>query len=188
MVLTKIVKRRWSRCEHLRSHILTECAAYITANQVLSVRLSTAKRIRRTDLRRSPRPSSERKYRDEMLRSRPCSHLITDCMRAAGMGGCESMLGEFPVIVKNNFGSIKDDGWSLTEASRTHPRGSKRCKMGALRLHTKLLPWPALFLQNRSVSTTFADASTGYPADFIVLDDELQLKATYLDGKAIFRS
>ena len=28
----------------------------------------------------------------------------------------------------------------------------------------------------------------GYAADFIVLDDELQLKATYLDGKPYFEA
>ena len=43
-----------------------------------------------------------------------CGHdhvaLITDCMRAGGMGECESMLGEFPVIVKDGTARLKDGG------------------------------------------------------------------------------
>lgn len=114
--------------------------------------------------------------------------LITDCMRAGGMGDCESMLGEFPVVVKDGTARLKDSG-SLA--------GSVLELIQAVQ---NVVTWGIASPAEAIKMASYAPAASvgldhvcgkldpGYAADFIVLDDELKLQATYINGQLYYKS
>ena len=121
-----------------------------------------------------------------------CGHdhvaLITDCMRAGGMGECESMLGEFPVIVKDGTARLKDGG-SLAGSILELIQGVQNVvKWGIATPHEALTMASLVPAKSVGIDDVCGRIDPGYAADFIVLDDDLQLKATYLDGKPYFEA
>ncbi|MGT2926299.1 N-acetylglucosamine-6-phosphate deacetylase [Streptococcus cuniculipharyngis] len=110
--------------------------------------------------------------------------LITDCMRAGGLGDCQSKLGEFDVEVKNGAARLTSNG-SLA--------GSVLELMTAVQ---NVIKWglasPAQALQMASYNPALSvglekvcgQLAAGHPADFIVLDDDFNLQATYINGQA----
>ncbi|MFN8649739.1 N-acetylglucosamine-6-phosphate deacetylase [Streptococcus sp.] len=112
--------------------------------------------------------------------------LITDCMRAGGMGEGLSRLGEFEVVVKDGTARLKDSG-SLA--------GSILELIEAVQ---NVLAWGLVSLPDALRMASFAPAKSvgidhvcgliaeGRPADLIVVDDAGQLIATYLDGQKRF--
>lgn len=112
--------------------------------------------------------------------------LVTDCMRAGGLGECESTLGEFPVIVKNGKAVLKNDeslAGSVLELIQAVQNivswgivaPSLAIKMGSL------IPAKSVGLDD-----VCGHLSSGYSADFIVLDKDLKLQATYLNGEKVY--
>ncbi|MBK0347751.1 N-acetylglucosamine-6-phosphate deacetylase [Aerococcaceae bacterium zg-ZJ1578] len=108
--------------------------------------------------------------------------LITDCMRAGGMGDGESMLGEFEVIVKEGTARLKDNG-SLAGSILELKQGVKNVydwglveAADALRM-ASLSPAKSVGIEN-----VCGRIAPGYDADFIVVSPQLELEATYLDG------
>ena len=121
-----------------------------------------------------------------------CGHdhvaLITDCMRAGGMGECESMLGEFPVIVKDGTARLRDGG-SLAGSILELIQGVQNVvKWGIATPHEAITMASLVPAKSVGIDDVCGRIDPGYAADFIVLDDELQLKATYLDGKPYFEA
>ena len=113
--------------------------------------------------------------------------LITDCMRAGGLGECESMLGEFPVIVKDGTARLKE-GDSLAGSILELIQGVRNVvKWGIATPHEALNMASLVAAQSVGIDDVCGKIKEGYAADFIVLDDELNLVATYLDGKEYFR-
>lgn len=108
--------------------------------------------------------------------------LVTDCMRAGGQGEGDSMLGEFEVLVKDGAARLKNDNslagsvlelifavqniveWKLATLAEA-------INMGSLN--------PA---KSVGVDNVCGKITEGYDADFIVIDDNAQLHATYLNG------
>ncbi|UQS84156.1 N-acetylglucosamine-6-phosphate deacetylase [Bombilactobacillus thymidiniphilus] len=110
--------------------------------------------------------------------------LVTDCMSAGLMPDGDYMLGELPVVVANGTARLKDSTHNLA--------GS------ILRLNEaikNLVNWnlvtPAQAIQMASAtpakSTNLAQEYgailPGRAADFIVLDEQMNLQATYIDGQ-----
>ena len=121
-----------------------------------------------------------------------CGHdhvaLITDCMRAGGMGECESMLGEFPVIVKDGTARLRDGG-SLAGSILELIQGVQNVvKWGIATPHEAITMASLVPAKSVGIDDVCGRIDPGYAADFIVLDDDLQLKATYLDGKPYFEA
>lgn len=120
-----------------------------------------------------------------LIRLKGAEHiaLITDCMRAGMMPDGDYVLGEFPVYVKDGMARMKD-GDSLA--------GSVLELKDAL---TNLLAWNAatpeaiirMASQTPAASCNIDDQCgsilPGRAADYLVLDADLKLEATYLDGK-----
>ena len=112
--------------------------------------------------------------------------LITDCMRAGGMGEGLSRLGEFEVVVKDGTARLKDSG-SLA--------GSILELIEAVQ---NVLAWGLVSLPDALRMASLAPAKSvgidhicglieeGRAADLIVVDDEGHLIATYLDGQKRF--
>ena len=112
--------------------------------------------------------------------------LITDCMRAGGMGEGLSRLGEFEVVVKDGTARLKDSGslagsiLELTEAVQNVLAWGLVTLPDALRM-ASLAPAKSVGIDH--VCGLIAE---GRPADLIVVDDAGQLIATYLDGQKRF--
>ncbi|MDQ0222836.1 N-acetylglucosamine-6-phosphate deacetylase [Streptococcus moroccensis] len=113
--------------------------------------------------------------------------LITDCMRAGGMGECESTLGEFDVIVEGGTARLKHNGslagsvLELITAVQNVVKWGNATPAEALRM-ASLNPAASVGIDDRC-----GKIDPGYPADLIILDDDLNLQATYIDGKAYFQ-
>ena len=112
--------------------------------------------------------------------------LITDCMRAGGMGEGLSQLGEFEVVVKDGTARLKDSGslagsiLELIEAVQNILAWGLVSFPDALRM-ASLAPAKSVGIDH--VCGLIAE---GRPADLIVVDDAGQLIATYLDGQKRF--
>lgn len=115
--------------------------------------------------------------------------LVTDCMRAGGLpDNSESMLGEFEVIVQGGTARLKDGGslagsvlelktgvqniyqWGIVDAADA-------LRMGALA--------PA---KSVGIDHVCGKIETGLEADFIVVSEDLNLIATYLDGELRYQA
>ena len=114
--------------------------------------------------------------------------LITDCMRAGGLGECESKLGEFEVIVQGGTARLKEGG-SLAGSILELKQGVKNVadwglvdKADALRM-ASLAPAKSV-----GIDHVCGRIAPGYEADFIVLNEELELEATYLDGELRYQA
>ncbi|MCZ0717129.1 N-acetylglucosamine-6-phosphate deacetylase [Aerococcus kribbianus] len=116
------------------------------------------------------------------------SVLITDCMRGGGIGEGESRLGEFPVYIKDGAARLKSDN---------HLAGSVLTLAKAVQ---NMVAWgivsPAQAIKMASyvpaASVGLADQcgqiAPGRLADFIVLDKDLAVKATYINGQEFYQS
>ena len=112
--------------------------------------------------------------------------LITDCMRAGGMGEGLSRLGEFEVVVKDGTARLKDSGslagsiLELIEAVQNVLAWGLVSLPDALRM-ASLAPAKSVGIDH--ICGLIAE---GRAADLIVVDDEGHLIATYLDGQKRF--
>lgn len=112
--------------------------------------------------------------------------LITDCMSAGGMADGDYMLGEFPVIVKDGTARLKDGGslagsiLKLKEAIKNVVDWEIADVFEAIQM-ASLIPAKSVGIDN-----ICGKLHEGYAADFIVLDYDMNLKATYLNGKEVY--
>ncbi|WP_025729228.1 N-acetylglucosamine-6-phosphate deacetylase [Atopobacter phocae] len=113
--------------------------------------------------------------------------LITDCMRAGGLGEGESKLGEFDVIVKDGAARLKESGnlagsiLELIKGVQNVIRWGVATPEEAIHMAT-LAP-----AESVNIDDVCGKLSPGYAADFIVIDDMFELQATYLDGKLAYK-
>ena len=107
---------------------------------------------------------------------------VTDCMRAGGMGNCTSKLGEFDVIVKDGQARLKNGG-NLAGSVLELKNAVKNVVEWGL-----LTPFEAVkaasYNPAKSVGkeNEFGQLKEKMPADFIVLDNDMNLILTYVDG------
>ena len=112
--------------------------------------------------------------------------LITDCMSAGGMPEGDYKLGEFPVVVKDGTARLKDSGnlagsiLRLKEAVKNVVEWEIADVFEAIQM-ASLVPAKSLGMDD-----VCGKLHEGYDADFIVLDENLDLKATFLNGKRVF--
>lgn len=112
--------------------------------------------------------------------------LITDCMSAGGMEDGDYMLGDFPVIVKDGTARLKDSGslagsiLKLKEAVKNVVDWEIADIFEAIQM-ASLIPAKSVGIDN-----ICGKLHEGYEADFIVLDYDLNLKATYLNGEEVY--
>lgn len=112
--------------------------------------------------------------------------LITDCMSAGGMADGDYMLGDFPVTVKDGTARLKDGGslagsiLKLKEAVKNVVDWEIADIFEAIQM-ASLIPAKSVGIDN-----ICGKLHEGYEADFIVLDYDLNLKATYLNGEEVY--
>ena len=109
--------------------------------------------------------------------------LITDCMSAGGMGEGDYMLGEFGVTVKDGTARLKEGGslagsiLKLKDAVKNVVDWDIADVFEAIQM-ASLIPAKSV-----GIDDVCGKLKVGYEADFIVLNEDLDLKATYLNGK-----
>ncbi len=126
---------------------------------------------------------------DILLRQKGHNHvaLITDCMSAGGLEDGDYMLGEYPVVVSNGTARLKEGG-SLAGSILKLKDGLKNIvdwglasPLEAVRMASFI---PALSMK---IEEQCGQLKKGLPADFIILDSELNLCATYLAGQVVYQ-
>lgn len=112
--------------------------------------------------------------------------LITDCMSAGGMPEGDYKLGDYPVIVKDGTARLKDGGslagsiLRLKEAVKNVVEWEIADVFEAIQM-ASLIPAKSV-----GIDDVCGKIHEGYDADFIVLDENLDLLATFLNGERVF--
>ncbi|MBG9985038.1 N-acetylglucosamine-6-phosphate deacetylase [Aerococcaceae bacterium DSM 111022] len=112
--------------------------------------------------------------------------LVTDCMRAGGIGEGKSSLGEFPVYVKDGQARmVKDDNLAgsileLIDGVQNLVKWGIASVYDAVRM-ASLNPAKSV-----GIDDVCGKLAPDYAADFIVIDEEVNLKATYINGEKHF--
>ena len=112
--------------------------------------------------------------------------LVTDCMRAGGLGEGESMLGELEVIVKDGQARLKDGGNLAGSILKMNDAVRNMYEWGLVSIEDALRMASYSPAKSVGIENVCGQIKHGLAADFIVVDEQLQLKATYLDGQEKF--
>lgn len=114
--------------------------------------------------------------------------LITDCMSAGGMADGDYKLGEFPVRVENGTARLKDGG-SLAGSILKLKDGVKNVVDWEIADIFEAIQMASLVpAKSVGIDNICGKLHEGYDADFIVLDYDMNLKATYLNGGAAYKA
>lgn len=113
--------------------------------------------------------------------------LITDCMRAGGLPNGNYSLGEFPVVVKDGAarlenGSLAGSVLQLKDGVKNIVNWNIATVHEAINM-ASLVPAKSVGIENQCGSIKI-----DRPADFIVLDNNLNLQATYIDGEKYYQA
>ena len=108
--------------------------------------------------------------------------LITDCMTAGGLADGDYMLGEFPVVVADGTARLKSTG-NLAGSILKLKDGLKNVvEWGIANPYEAVMMASLNPAKSVHIDDVCGQIREGYDADFIVLDQDLELVATYLDG------
>ncbi|WP_071131618.1 N-acetylglucosamine-6-phosphate deacetylase [Enterococcus timonensis] len=126
-------------------------------------------------------PKAAQAYMD--VRGRDHVALITDCMMAGGMPDGDYILGEFPVTVANGTARLKQDN-NLAGSILKLKEGVKNVvDWGIATPEEAIAMASSVAATSCKIDDVCGFIAPGRDADFIVLDPDLELAATYLDGK-----
>ena len=114
--------------------------------------------------------------------------LITDCMTAGGLQDGDYMLGEFPVVVANGTARLKSTG-NLAGSILKLKDGLKNVvEWGIANPHEAVMMASLNPAKSVHIDDVCGQIREGHDADFIVLDKDLELVATYLDGEKRYQA
>ena len=114
--------------------------------------------------------------------------LITDCMTAGGLQDGDYMLGEFPVVVADGTARLKSTG-NLAGSILKLKDGLKNVvEWGIANPHEAVMMASLNPAKSVHIDDVCGQIREGYDADFIVLDKDLELVATYLDGEKRYQA
>lgn len=112
--------------------------------------------------------------------------LVTGCMRAGGKPDGDYMLGEYPVIVENGTARLKDGGnlagsiLKLSDGLKNVVDWGIASPEEAVMMATLI---PAISV---GIDGKYGKIKPGFDADFIILEQDLTLVATYLNGQLVY--
>jgi len=126
-----------------------------------------------------------------LIREKTPEHiaLITDCMRAGMMPDGDYVLGEFPVVVKDGMAKLKDGEHNLAGSILKLDEAIKNVvDWNGSTPEDAVLMGSYVPAKSCKVADKCGSILPGRDADFIVLDPEMNLSVTYLDGKARYEA
>ncbi|EKB53814.1 N-acetylglucosamine-6-phosphate deacetylase [Falseniella ignava] len=112
--------------------------------------------------------------------------LISDCMRAGGLDEGESRLGEFEVIVKDGQARLKDSGNLAGSVLKLIQAVHNLVDWDIVNLTTALKMGSLYPAQSVGLDKHCGRLSANYPADFIVIEPQGKLYATYLANQRVY--
>lgn len=127
---------------------------------------------------------------DILMRQKNHNHvaLITDCMAAGGQPDGDYMLGEFPVTVADGTARLKEGG-NLAGSILKLKDGLKNVVSWGIASAEEAIRMASLIPAiSVGIDDVCGQIKAGYAADFIVLDKDLDLQATYLDGQKVWEA
>lgn len=127
---------------------------------------------------------------DILMRQKNHNHvaLITDCMAAGGQPDGDYMLGEFPVTVADGTARLKEGG-NLAGSILKLKDGLKNVVSWGIASAEEAIRMASLIPAiSVGIDAVCGQIKAGYAADFIVLDKDLDLQATYLDGQKVWEA
>ena len=108
--------------------------------------------------------------------------LITDCMMAGGMPDGNYNLGEFPVVVKE--GTARLESGNLAGSILKLKEGVKNVVDWNIATPEQAITMGSLVPAiSSNIDDSCGKIKKGRAADFIVLNPDMTLNATYLDGQ-----
>lgn len=129
-------------------------------------------------------PVSAKILMDVKGRDKIC--LITDCMRAGGMPDGDYVLGELPVYVESGTARLKD-GDNLAGSILDLKDGIKNVVSWDIATLKEAIEMASLIpAKSLGIDDVCGSLEIGRQADFIVLDEELNLQETYIDGVKLY--
>ena len=110
--------------------------------------------------------------------------LISDSMRATGLEDGEYTLGGQPVVVKGNLATLHD---GTIAGSATNLMDCLRyvVKKAGISLETAVMCATENPAKEIGIYDKVGSISVGKQADFVLIDEELNIKRVYIDGKEI---
>ena len=110
--------------------------------------------------------------------------LISDSMRATGLEDGEYTLGGQPVVVKGNLATLHD---GTIAGSATNLMDCLRyvVKKAGISLETAVMCATKNPAKEIGIYDKVGSISVGKQADFVLIDEELNIKRVYIDGKEI---
>ncbi|MCI5775917.1 MAG: N-acetylglucosamine-6-phosphate deacetylase [Aerococcus sp.] len=114
--------------------------------------------------------------------------LVTDSMRAGGMGDGPSKLGEFDVIVKDGAARLKDSGSLAGSVLQLKNAVKNVVSWGIASLEDAVRMASLNPAQSVGIDDECGKLAEGYDADFNVLEENGELLATFQDGEKKFEA
>ena len=112
--------------------------------------------------------------------------LITDCMRAGGEPDGDYMLGEYPVIVENGTARLKDGGNLAGSILKLNDGLKNVVVWGIVSPEQAVMMATLIPAISVGIDDKCGRIKPGFDADFIVLEKDLALAATYLNGQLVY--
>lgn len=112
--------------------------------------------------------------------------LVTDCMSAGGMPAGEYVLGEFPVIVKDGAARLKDGGSLAGSVLKLLQAVQNLVQWGRVSLYDAFKMASYVPAVSVGIEDECGLIAAGREADFIVVDENINLQSTFLAGKEVY--
>ena len=112
--------------------------------------------------------------------------LITDCMRAGGMPDGDYVLGEFPVVVKGGTARLKSDGNLAGSILKLYEGVQNAIDWNIATVEDAIKMGSYVPAKSVGIDNVCGSIAPGYDADFIVIDKDIILQETYIDGKKVY--
>ncbi|MFC3931907.1 N-acetylglucosamine-6-phosphate deacetylase [Streptococcus dentapri] len=127
---------------------------------------------------------------DILLRQKGFDHvaLITDCISAGGLQDGNYMLGEYPVIVEKGTARLKSNGALAGSILQLKDSVKNVVNWGLVSKSEALMMASLIPAISVGIDDKCGQIKKGHPADFIILDEAMNLKATYLGGQAVYQA
>lgn len=109
--------------------------------------------------------------------------LISDCMRAGGMPDGDYSLGEFPVYVKDGVARLKDSGNLAGSVLKLVDGVKNVINWGVVSPDEAIRMASLIPAQSSGIDQMCGQIKKGLAADFLVLDNQFELQATYINGE-----
>jgi len=125
-----------------------------------------------------------------LIKAKTSEHiaLITDCMRAGGMPEGDYTLGDFPVEVKNGAARLKENGSLAGSILKLFDAVKNICDWDIATIEEAIRMASIVPAKSCHIDDLCGSLQTGHDADFLVLDSQLYLHETYLNGVSVYKN